>query len=183
MRGHVLIHDARQNRAWNTETVALSDCSVHVLDAATLARVAQLNPGLERAIWHAASVQAAQDHAEHAAMGALGADARVARFMIGLSSHYAALGFSPRAFLLQMTRRDIGSYLGLTLETVCRVLSSLHVADVVKVEQRQIELCDMPALHRIAAGSSRCATPLARSVRTRRVATRSAAQPALQLAA
>jgi CRP/FNR family transcriptional regulator len=45
-----------------------------------------------------------------------------------------------------MKRQDIGSYLGLTVETVSRALSALDDAGLVRVDLREIEILDEAAL-------------------------------------
>ena len=77
---------------------------------------------------------------------------RVARFLFELSTRYASFGQSSRAFYLRMSRAEIGSYLGLTLESVSRLLSRMHDDGLIKVNLRQVELIDVDALRAIAAG-------------------------------
>jgi CRP/FNR family transcriptional regulator len=79
-------------------------------------------------------------------LGTLGAEARVARFLIMLSERFASLGFSPFRFNLRMTRQEIGSYLGLTLETVSRAFSALKAASLIRVNQKAIEIESLDAL-------------------------------------
>ncbi len=45
-----------------------------------------------------------------------------------------------------MTRHEIGSYLGLTLETVSRTLSAFNELGMITVDQRQIGIIDVTAL-------------------------------------
>ena len=49
-----------------------------------------------------------------------------------------------------MTRDEIGSCLGLKLETVSRMFSKLRNAGVLDVTQRHVQLVDVPALQRLA---------------------------------
>lgn len=86
------------------------------------------------------------EHGWLAALGLLNADERVAAFLLDLSNRFSARGFSPRRFMLRMTRAEIGSFLGLTLETVSRVFSRFQKLGLLKVTRRDIELLDMAAL-------------------------------------
>jgi CRP/FNR family transcriptional regulator len=79
-------------------------------------------------------------------LGTLGAEGRVAAFLLSLSSRLGALGYSRSSFNLRMTRQEIGSYLGLKLETVSRALSALNTAGVIHVHQRTIDIVDADAL-------------------------------------
>jgi DNA-binding IclR family transcriptional regulator len=45
-----------------------------------------------------------------------------------------------------MTRQDIGSYLGLKMETVSRILSSLQQANLIAVDHRRIRILDAASL-------------------------------------
>jgi CRP/FNR family transcriptional regulator len=86
-------------------------------------------------------------------LGVMRAEQRVAAFLLDLSERYGRLGYSRLRFLLRMSRHDIGSYLGLQLETVSRVLSRLHREGLVQVQGKSIALLDLPAL-RLLVGVS-----------------------------
>ena len=91
-------------------------------------------------------------------LGALSAEARVARFLVNLSERYADMGYSSKLFNLRMTRHEIGSYLGLTLETVSRTLSAFNEIGLITVDQRSIGIKDPEALRtlrRLPPSSSR----------------------------
>ena len=62
-----------------------------------------------------------------------------------------ALGYARDEFDLRMSREDIGSYLGMSLETACRTLMRFHREGVIAVKQRRVKLLDMPALEARAA--------------------------------
>jgi CRP/FNR family transcriptional regulator len=79
-------------------------------------------------------------------LGSLSAEARVARFLVSQSDHFACMGYSSKLFNLRMTRHDIGSYLGLTLETVSRTLSALEKCELITVHQRLIGIRDIDKL-------------------------------------
>jgi CRP/FNR family transcriptional regulator len=70
----------------------------------------------------------------------------VARFLISLADRFAAMGYSSKLFNLRMTRHEIGSYLGLTLETVSRTLSAFNEIGLITVDQRTIGIKDPEAL-------------------------------------
>ncbi|WP_107852661.1 FNR family transcription factor [Oceanimonas marisflavi] len=78
------------------------------------------------------------------------AEERLAAFLHGLSSRFAQRGFSPREFRLSMTRGDIGNYLGLTVETVSRLLGRFQKNDLIAVEGKYIRILNQPDLARLA---------------------------------
>jgi CRP/FNR family transcriptional regulator len=78
------------------------------------------------------------------------ADQRIAIFLLDLSERYQARGFSSCELLLRMTRKEIGSYLGLELETVSRQFARFQREGLIQVKGRQVRLLDLVALSRIA---------------------------------
>ncbi|HZX80287.1 MAG TPA: helix-turn-helix domain-containing protein, partial [Lysobacter sp.] len=79
------------------------------------------------------------------------ADQRMAAFLLGLSRRLAARGFSPNRFQLTMARTDVANYLHLAPETVSRVLKRFQQQALLKVERRDLQLLDRPALEALAA--------------------------------
>ena len=83
-------------------------------------------------------------------MGTMCADRRLAVFLLDLSRRYRARGFSSCEFILRMTREEIGSHLGLKLETVSRAFSRFQDQGVLQVQGRLVKLLDHVALQQIA---------------------------------
>jgi CRP/FNR family transcriptional regulator len=79
-------------------------------------------------------------------LGTLRAEERLAAFLLNLSQRFVARGFSQREFHLRMTRDEIGSYLGLSLETVSRLFSRFHLDGVISVQQKHVQILDLAAL-------------------------------------
>ena len=90
------------------------------------------------------------DYGWMAALGLLSADERMAAFLLHLSRRFSARGYSAQRFMLRMTRAEIGSFLGLTLETISRVFSRFQRLGLLKVTRREIELLDMATLQALA---------------------------------
>lgn len=78
------------------------------------------------------------------------AEQKLATFLNHLASRYGSRGFSSKAFRLSMTRSDIGNYLGLTVETISRLLSKLHKDQIVEVDGKLITINDAAALSQLA---------------------------------
>ena len=73
----------------------------------------------------------------------------MAAFLLNLVQRLQARGFSKTELILRMTREEIGSYLGMKLETVSRTFSKFSEEGIVEVKQRQINIRDAEALKRI----------------------------------
>lgn len=83
------------------------------------------------------------------ALGTLGAEQRVALFLLDLAARLQARGFSPRQMLLRMTRAELGNFLSLQLETVTRALGRLSASGLIRVNGREIRINDADGLRRL----------------------------------
>lgn len=146
MKGDLFGIDGIHAKQYNTETVALTTCEIILIPFKVLASLGRANPEVEAAFFGVMSRELIREQGMISAIGALSAEARVARFIATMSDRFAALGYSGTQFNLRMTRQEIGSYLGLTLETVSRTFSAFHAAGLITVDQRSIEIRNLMAL-------------------------------------
>jgi CRP/FNR family transcriptional regulator, anaerobic regulatory protein len=115
-------------------------------------RIANLSrsiPGIERLLYTTFSRELARRQRVIRLLGMLSAEARVAAFLLDMSERFARLGCSRSSFVLRMTREEIGSYLGIKLETVSRTLSALASAGLITVDRREVTLKDTAGLRSI----------------------------------
>jgi CRP/FNR family transcriptional regulator len=146
MKGDVLGVDGIDPGSHATETVALSECDLILLPFERLKSLGRANPDIETLVTRMMSRELAGRHALIDMLGTLSAEARLARFLVALSERHAELGYSGKRFNLRMTRQEIGSYLGLTLETVSRTLSVFNDMELTTVRQRSVEINNPKAL-------------------------------------
>jgi CRP/FNR family transcriptional regulator, anaerobic regulatory protein len=150
MPGDVMGMEAIEGGAHSTTVIALDLCAVVEIPFDAVETLIAENPAVARLLYRLMSAALRDEHGWMAALGLLSADARVAAFLLDLSSRFSARGFSARRFMLRMTRAEIGSFLGLTLETVSRVFSRFQKLGLLNVTRREIELVDMTALSSLA---------------------------------
>ena len=81
------------------------------------------------------------------------AEQRMAVFLTNLGNRQAARGYSEHRFQLRMMREEVGNYLGLTVESVSRLVSRFRSSGVLRVVNREVEILDMARMHAIAAGA------------------------------
>ncbi len=81
------------------------------------------------------------------------AEERLAAFIYSLSTRFGERGFSPREFRLSMTRGDIGNYLGLTVETISRLLGRFQKTGMIEVKGKYITVSDMKQLEELAGAT------------------------------
>lgn len=73
-------------------------------------------------------------------LGNMRAEERLAMFLLNLSDRLYVRGFAANDFILRMSREEIGSYLGLKLETVSRTLSKFKQDGLIDVEHKHIRI-------------------------------------------
>jgi CRP/FNR family transcriptional regulator len=144
--GEVIGLEAINTRKHRYDAIALEDSEVCVIPFGQLTQLALRLPELQAQLLRIVSGDISRDQGLMLLLGSLDAEQRLAAFLLSLSKRYQNLGYSSTRFSLRMTREEIGSYLGLTLETVSRVISRLHREGVIKAQQREIELTDSHAL-------------------------------------
>ena len=94
-----------------------------------------------------------RDHGVMLLLGSMRAEERLAAFLVNLTQRLKTRGFSPSSLILRMTREEIGSYLGLKLETVSRTFSKFQEEGLLEVKQRHIRIVDPAALQRLVNGA------------------------------
>jgi CRP/FNR family transcriptional regulator len=104
--------------------------------------------GLQRQFHKVMSREIAQEHSVMLLLGTMRAEERLATFLLNLSQRFTDRGYSPSEFNLRMTREEIGSYLGLKLETVSRAFSKFQEDGLISVHQKQIRIRDVAGLKR-----------------------------------
>ncbi|MGZ5155118.1 MAG: helix-turn-helix domain-containing protein [Caldimonas sp.] len=85
-------------------------------------------------------------------LSTMNADERIAAFLLDLTDRLRTRGFSASSVLLRMSREELGSYLGLTVETVSRTFSRLQAHGLLFVRQRLIQITDSIGLQHLLEG-------------------------------
>ncbi|MCW9709633.1 FNR family transcription factor [Avibacterium sp. 21-586] len=107
-------------------------------------------PKLRKQIMRLMSNEIKSDQEMILLLSKMNAEERLAAFLHNLSLRYSARGFSAREFRLTMTRGDIGNYLGLTVETISRLLGRFQKSGMLSVQGKYITINDMTELSTLA---------------------------------
>jgi CRP/FNR family transcriptional regulator len=175
MKGDLFGVDGIHNKRYTSEAVALSNCDLILLPFKKFTQLGRTYAELEHAMYSVMSRELVREQAMVSMLGALSAEARVARFLVSLSERFADMGYSSKLFNLRMTRHEIGSYLGLTLETVSRTLSAFNEIGLITVDQRSIGIKDLESLRTLRRLPPSSARSKAAGRRAREAAARAAA--------
>ncbi len=149
MGGDVVGLDGVDSGQYLADVIALDISSVAVIPFAQLSHLAREYPCVEKLLYSLFSRELVHKHAMFWLLGTLSAEARVASFLLELSERFHRLGYSRTSFALRATRQEIGSYLGLKLETVSRTFSAFAAHGLMDIDRRQVSLRDLAGLRRV----------------------------------
>lgn len=147
MTGEIIGLDAICTDYHTCDAVALENSEVCELPFNKLETLSRELPSLQRHLHKIMSREIVRDQGIMLLLGSMRAEERLAVFLLNLSQRFAARGLPPSRFQLRMSRQEIGSYLGLKLETVSRAFSNFQDGGLIGVKARSVELLDLPGLH------------------------------------
>jgi CRP/FNR family transcriptional regulator len=146
MAGELLGLDGISSEHHTCNAIALEDseiCSIPFSRLETLSREMQ---SLQHHFHKVMSREIVRDHGVMMLLGTMRAEERLAAFLLNLSQRFTARGFSHAEFYLRMTREEIGSYLGLKLETVSRAFSRFQEEGHIAVQQKHVRILNVNGL-------------------------------------
>lgn len=149
MAGEIIGLDGIVNEQHTCDAIALEDAEVCVLPFDRIEEISREVNSLQRHVHKIMSREIVREHGVMLLLGSMRAEERLAAFLLNLVQRLQARGFSKSDLILRMTREEIGSYLGMKLETVSRTFSKFSDDGIVEVKQRHIHICDADALKRI----------------------------------
>ncbi|MDR1228618.1 MAG: fumarate/nitrate reduction transcriptional regulator Fnr [Azoarcus sp.] len=149
MTGEILGLDGISAELHSCNAIALEDSEVCVIPYAKLEELARIVEGLQHRFHKVMSREIVRDHGVMMLLGSMRAEERLAAFLLNMSQRFTARGFSASEFHLRMTREEIGSYLGLKLETVSRAFSRFQDEGLVAVQQKHIRILDNNSLRKL----------------------------------
>lgn len=153
MPGDILGFDAISTGRFQCDAIALENAEVCIVQFDTLETLSREFSSLQHQLHRVLSREIVRDQGVMMLLGTMRAEQRIATFLLNLSQRLQQRGFSPREFILRMTREEIGNYLGLKLETVSRAFSRLQEDGVITVEQKRLTIVEFGRLRDLAGAS------------------------------
>jgi CRP/FNR family transcriptional regulator len=160
MAGELLGMDAISGDRYRCDAVALEDSEVCEIPFTNLEDLFGQVPALLRHFHRIMSNEITREQNVMLLLGNMRAEQRFAVFLVNLSARYAARGYAANSFQLRMSREDIGNYLGLTIESISRLLSRFKKLGLLQVDKREVTLLEPARLKAMAAGTEQC-SPMA----------------------
>ncbi len=152
MSGELIGMDGICEQAYSCDAVALEDSEVCELPFSHMEELGQKIPGVQTHFLRLMSREIVRDQGVMLLLGNMRSEERIAAFLLNLSQRLYSRGFAANDFILRMSREEIGSYLGLKLETVSRTLSKFHHEGLILVEHKHIKLLQPELLREMVSG-------------------------------
>lgn len=144
--GELIGFDGLASGKHASTATALEDTEVCAIAYANLSEQAAQSPDLQMAMTRLMSREIVREHGLMMLLGSMNAEERLAAFLLNLSRRLKLRGYSPREFHLRMSRAEIGSYLGLKLETVSRTFSAFQQQGFLEVDKKHVRIVDLEGL-------------------------------------
>ena len=154
MAGEIMGLDGIVGDRHTCDAVALEDAEVCVMPYDRIEELSREVQALQSHVHKIMSREIVREHGVMLLLGSMRAEERLAAFLLNLVQRLHARGFSQSELVLRMTREEIGSYLGLKLETVSRTFSKFAEEGIVEVKQRHVRIVDTEALRAIVNAPS-----------------------------
>ena len=154
MAGEIIGLDGIVNDQHTCDAVALEDAEVCVMPFERIEDLSREVTSLQHHVHKIMSREIVREHGVMLLLGSMRAEERLAAFLLNLVQRLHARGFSQSELILRMTRDEIGSYLGLKLETVSRTFSKFVEEQLVEVKQRYVRILNADGLRQIVNNPS-----------------------------
>ena len=154
MSGELIGMDGICTHSHSCDAVALEDSEVCELPFGHMEALSKEIPSIQTHFFRLMSREIVRDQGVMLLLGNMRAEERIAAFLLNLSQRLHHRGFAANDFILRMSREEIGSYLGLKLETVSRTLSRFHQEGLIVVEHKHIRLLKPEMLNQMVSGGS-----------------------------
>jgi CRP/FNR family transcriptional regulator, anaerobic regulatory protein len=148
MAGELMGLDAIANGVHASTATALEDSEICAIQYTHLNELASQNGNLQMAMAQLMSREIVREHSLMMLLGSMSAEERLAAFLLNISQRLKARGYSSSEFHLRMSRAEIGSFLGMKLETVSRTFSSFQQQRLLEVDKKHVRISDLDRLAR-----------------------------------
>lgn len=150
--GELLGLDSLVAERYNCEARALETTSVCEVPFGCYEELVEQAPELQHQLLKIMSQEIVHNQEMMLLLGKKRAEERLASFLVNLSRRLASHGRAAEEIKLSMSRSDIGNYLGLAEETVCRVITRFEEDGLIATQRRLVRLTLPARLQEIARG-------------------------------
>ena len=149
MAGEIMGLDGIVSDRHTCDAVALENAEVCVMPFNEIEMLSREVSALQHHVHKIMSREIVREHSVMMMLGSMRAEERLAAFLLNLTQRLHARGFSRSELVLRMTREEIGSYLGLKIETVSRTFSKFVDEGILEVKQKNLRILKPDALQQL----------------------------------
>jgi CRP/FNR family transcriptional regulator len=146
MAGELMGLDGLAQGRHASTAIALEDAEICSIPYSQLAELSASSTSLQMVVGRLMSREIVREHSLMVLLGSMNAEERLAAFLMNVSQRMKARGYSPLEFHLRMSRAEIGSYLGMKLETVSRTFSAFQQQRLLEVDKKHVRILDLAGL-------------------------------------
>jgi CRP/FNR family transcriptional regulator len=146
MPGEMLGMDGLASGRHASDAIALDDSDVCVVPYDRLETLSYEAREVQRHLHRMFSHEIVREQRMMLLLGSMRAEERVSAFLLNLSERLTARGYSPSDFVLRLTREEIGSLLGMKLETVSRIFSKFQKAALIEIDGKHVRIVSIEGL-------------------------------------
>ncbi len=151
--GDVLGLEALDQPVYAYDAIALDECNLCMFAQQDLEQLGRQMPSLNRQILHMMRLELERERNHFESLTYRSADQRIAHFILSIVRRYQDRGYASDAFRLPILHRDLATYLGLTPETVSRILKKFQKNDIMRWRKKEVEIFDMARLCELAGSA------------------------------
>ncbi|KMT66424.1 fumarate/nitrate reduction transcriptional regulator Fnr [Catenovulum maritimum] len=148
--GDIIGFDGINTKVHPSFSVALETAMVCEIPFETMDELSSSMPKLRQQVMRLMSNEITTDQELMLLLNRKTAEQKLAAFISALSYRFNERGFSSKEFRLTMTRSEIGNYLGLTVETISRLLSRFQKSDLIEVNGKFITIVNLKGLDEVS---------------------------------
>ncbi len=148
--GDIIGLDALDQPVYMYDAVALDTCNLCRLDQRDLEALSMQMPVLNRQVLQMMRRELELERAHYENMTYRSAEQRLAGFIWSMAQRYRERGYDWEYFRLPVLHRDTATYLGLTPETISRILKKFQKARVFSWRRKYVEIYDPHKLQQLA---------------------------------
>lgn len=150
--GEILGLDAIDKKKHVCSAIALETSSYCAFPFAHITEICHSVPELQNQMFRLMSRELTYENELLLTIGKKNAEERLATFLITLSSRFQRLGYSSKELKLSMSRQEIANYLGLTIETVSRIMSRFQKEELISLNRKQVNIKNIDELKHLSSG-------------------------------
>lgn len=155
MAGEIFGFDGIATDEHMCTSVALEDSEICIIPLERIEHIGNEFEQIQHHFYKLMSREIVRDHTMMMLLGSMHGEERLAAFMLNLSQRFHVRGYSPYNLILRMKREEIGSYLGMKVETVSRIFSKFQDQGLLEVHQKNIQILDVQGLRKLIGQPSR----------------------------